>query len=51
MGDSAQVGLVKRQDGAWDITMSIAPHDVSQTTRGTGATFNEAWDNIDPAWA
>ena len=43
--------LVQRQDGAWDVTLSIAPHDELDTSRGTGATFNDAWDNISPLWA
>jgi hypothetical protein len=28
--------LVQRQDGAWDVTLSIAPHDELDTSRGTG---------------
>ena len=43
--------LVQRQDGAWDVTLSIAPHDELNTSRGTGATFNDAWDNMTPLWA
>ena len=43
--------LVQRQDGAWDVTLSIAPHDELDTSRGTGATFNDAWDNMAPLWA
>jgi hypothetical protein len=43
--------LVQRQDGAWDVTLSIAPHDELNTSRGTGSTFNDAWDNIAPLWA
>ena len=43
--------LVQRQDGAWDVTLSIAPHDELDTSRGTGATFNDAWDNLAPLWA
>jgi hypothetical protein len=42
--------LVQRQDGAWDVTLSIAPHDELDTSRGTGATFNDAWDNLAPLW-
>ena len=41
--------LVQRQDGAWDVTLSIAPHDELNTSRGTGATFNDAWDNMEPS--
>jgi hypothetical protein len=43
--------LVQRQDGAWDVTLSIAPHDELNTSRGTGATFGDAWDNIELLWA
>ena len=43
--------LVERRDGAWDITLSTAPHDQRHKTRGTGATFNDAWDNMAPLWA
>jgi hypothetical protein len=42
--------LVQKQDGAWDVTLSIAPHDDLSTSRGTGATFNDAWDNMAPLW-
>ena len=41
----------QRQDGAWDVTLSIAPHDELNTSRGTGATFNDAWGNMAPLWA
>lgn len=41
---------VERRDGAWDITMSIAPHDKDRTSRGTGRTFDEAWGNMAPLW-
>ena len=43
--------LVQRQDGAWDVTLSIAPHDELNTSRGTGATFNDAWGDMAPLWA
>jgi hypothetical protein len=36
---------VNKQDGAWDLTLSIAPHDELNTSRGTGATFGDAWDS------
>ena len=32
----------------WDVTLSIAPHDELYTSRGTGSTFNDAWDNMAP---
>ena len=43
--------LVERQDGAWDVTLSIEPHDELNTSRGTGLTFNDAWGNMAPLWA
>jgi hypothetical protein len=42
--------LVQKQDGAWDVTLSIAPHDELNASRGTGPTFNDAWDNMAPLW-
>ena len=42
--------LVQMQDGAWDLSLSIAPHDELNTSRGTGSTFNDAWDNMAPLW-
>jgi hypothetical protein len=41
---------VQKQDGAWDVTMSVAPHDELNTSRGTGPTFDDAWDNMAPLW-
>ena len=43
--------LVQKQDGAWDVTLSVAPHDELNSARGTGLTFNEAWVNVSPVWA
>ena len=42
--------LVQKQDDAWDVSLSIAPHDELNTSRGTGSTFNDAWDNMAPLW-
>jgi hypothetical protein len=42
--------LVQKQDGAWDVTLSIAPQDELNTSRGTDSTFNDAWDNMAPLW-
>ena len=42
--------LVQKQDGAWDGSLSIAPHHEFNTSRGTGSTFNDAWDNMAPLW-
>jgi hypothetical protein len=43
---------IKRQDGAWDITLSgrLGTGRVVRG-RGTGSTFDAAWDGIDPLWA
>ena len=38
----------QKQDGAWDVSLSIAPHDELNTSRGTGS--NDAWDNMAPLW-
>jgi hypothetical protein len=35
---------VQKQDGAWDVTLSIAPHDELNSSRGTGSTFSDAWN-------
>jgi hypothetical protein len=43
--------VIEFRDGAWDITMSTAPHGVEHTARGTGTSFDEAWNNMDPTWA
>ena len=54
--------LIERRDGAWDITMSarglagLSPFRPSRpkgegSARGVGATFDEAWDNMNPLWA
>ena len=39
--------LIEHKDGAWDITMSavLSSGGKLKTTRGTGATFEQAWDN------
>ena len=48
--------LIERRQGAWDIALSSAI--VGKTlkakthkARGTGATFNQAWDEMKPLWA
>lgn len=43
--------LIEREGGAWEITMSVAPHDDRHKARGTGGTFDEAWNNMAPLWA
>jgi hypothetical protein len=37
-------------DGAWDITLKEIGTK-SWAARGTGATFDAAWDNINSTWA
>ena len=41
--------LVQKQDGAWDVTFRLHL-TMSSTSRGTGSTFNDAWDNMAPLW-
>ena len=43
--------LIEREDGAWNITLSEAPHDQGHTARGTGASFNDAWNDMAPSAA
>jgi len=40
-----------REGGAWEILLS-APlkGGKKRTARGTGPTFDQAWDNMDPVW-
>jgi hypothetical protein len=42
---------IEYRDGAWEIAMSMTPHGKNQTVRGVGATFDQAWDSINPNWA
>ena len=50
--DAEQFTLtIAREGGAWDVTLSVPPHDKRHKGRGTGRTFAEAWHNIDPLWA
>ena len=42
--------LIEFHRGAWDITESEFPHDIFHTSRGTGATFDDAWDNRGHLW-
>ena len=42
--------LIQHRGNAWDITLSLAPHDPDHRARGTGATFDQAWDDMDPTW-
>jgi hypothetical protein len=42
---------IGRQDGAWEVAFSVAPHDARNESRGVGASFAEAWDGMSPLWA
>jgi len=47
---------IERRQGAWDIALSsvIVGKTLKSKThkaRGTGATFNQAWDEMNPLWA
>jgi hypothetical protein len=41
---------VSFQSGEWEIVLSRGAGDPNPC-RGTGATFNQAWDEMAPAWA
>jgi len=40
---------IEQRDGAWEI--SLQELGTSRVARGVGATFDAAWDNMDPSWA
>lgn len=42
---------IEYRDGAWDITLSSVLNKKNKTARGTGASFDVAWDQIEPTWA
>ena len=43
---------VEYRAGVWEISRSTAAaHARDAPFRGFGATFNEAWDNMNPRWA
>jgi len=48
-GEDAYQVIIERRDGAWDISMKEL--GTTRGARGTGATFDAAWDNMDPLWA
>ena len=48
-GKDAYEVTIERRDGAWEI--SLQELKTSRGSRGVGATFDVAWDNMDPAWA
>jgi len=39
-------GVIEVRDGAWDAAISRDPHGQNATVRGTGNSFNEAWDDM-----
>ena len=43
--------LIERVDGAWEIVMSIPPHDERHKARGVGSTLDAAWNGMNPLWA
>jgi hypothetical protein len=48
--------VIERRDGAWDIDMSARgmvglPSSKECGARGVGATFDAAWDNMNPLWS
>lgn len=43
--------LIERVDGAWEIVMSISPHDERNKSRGVGNSFDQGWANMSPLWA
>ena len=43
--------LIEHRDAAWDIALSMSSQEFRATRRaGTGATFDQAWNNMDPTW-
>jgi len=48
-GKDAYEIRIGRQDGAWEI--SLKDLGTAHVARGTGGTFDAAWDNMDPSWA
>jgi len=43
--------LIERVAGAWEIVMSVPPHNERNKARGVGGTFDAAWDGMNPLWA
>jgi hypothetical protein len=48
-GKDAYQMIIERRDSAWDI--SLREFGTNRGARGTGATFDAAWDNMAPLWA
>jgi hypothetical protein len=40
--------IVEYRAGVWEVSMSTAAHGKGAAPRGFGATFNEAWANMNP---
>ena len=38
--------VIEVRDGGWDAAISRDPHGQNATVRGTGNSFNEAWDDM-----
>jgi len=38
--------IIRREDGAWELSMSAAANGNLAKSHGVGATFGAAWDNI-----
>jgi hypothetical protein len=48
--------LIERRAGAWGITLSSSMRDKKGRVKvgkaiGTGSSFDQAWDNMNPSWA
>jgi hypothetical protein len=41
---------IEFRDGAWEIALTAAPGGKSNTARGVGETFDQAWSNMAPTW-
>ena len=42
--------VIEFRDGAWEIKISVSPHDREHSARGVGQTFDDAWNNMNPTW-
>ena len=42
---------VEYRAAVWEVSMSTAAHGKDTASRGFGATFNEAWENMNRKWA
>jgi hypothetical protein len=48
-GKDAYQIVIERREGAWDIILK--EFGTNRGARGTGATFDAAWDDMAPLWA